>query len=296
MTTTTFQPDYLHSPIALGRFLSGNDELTAISQTSSTTEVNGRTWGHNLDGLYHWVTGYFWTVGSYLLYILCMGDLSKKVWVQSRHALNNASAIKTECVFQNHLLVKSINTHRLDSEDQYLLPQMSTTLSTHKTPGMLNMFHSDGICRGMNYWFIHLYFKTRNSFSNVELQLSAVGKQFEQGAPRQAVLLHSLNLPSVYDLLKLNVHQDHSKILVEEKTEEQIITSMQLRSPGMYGIYTSSHQVVYLKIDESRQYLYDPNVGVIKVSTPALFKTAMENYLQSHDITKEIYIDKYTPR
>src|SRR6185369_16926526 len=136
-----------------------------------------------------------------------------------------------------------------------------------------------GICRGMNYWFIHLYFKTRHLFSDVEMQLAAVGKQFEQGASQQAVLLHSINLPSVYDLLKLNVRQDYSVISVEGRTQEQIINAMQMRPPGVYGIYTSSHHVVYIKVDESRHYIFDPNIGVVKVSTPALFKTAMENYL-----------------
>lgn len=298
MTTTTFRSDFLASPASINRFLSGNDEAAAIARAgpSSSTELNGHTWGADLDGLYFWVSGLVLTIGSYFLHAICMSDFSKKVWVQSRHALNNVSAIKAEKVFQNHLLSKSINTHRLDSADHYLLPTMSTALSTHTTPGMLNSFHADGICRGMSHWFIHLYFKTRRSFSNIELQLAAVGKQFEQGAPAQAVLLHSLEPSSICDLLKLNVHRDYSKISTTGKTEEQIIDHIRFRPVGVYGIYTSSHQVVYIKIDESNHYLFDPNVGVVKVSSAALFKTAMENYLQSHDPSKDIYIDQYTPK
>ena len=291
-----FQLEFLLSPSALNRFLSGNDEIAAMAQTVHTAKAQGRSWGPDLDQAYYWITGYFLTVGSYLLSALCMGNLSKRVWVQSRHALQYGEVLKAENLFQHHLLAKSINTHRLDSASQYLLPPLTTTLSTHPTSGQLNLFHSWGVCRGMSYWFIHLYFKTRSSFSNADLQLAAVGKQFEQGAPQQAVLLHALDPSSVYDLLRLGVREDYSKISPHGKTEEQIIGSIRSNPPGIYGIYTSSHQVVYIKVDASREYLFDPKVGIIKISTAALFKTAMEDGLQSHNTVKEILIDQYTVR
>lgn len=274
--------------------------MAAMLQTGSSPSapIQGRSWGPSLDGVYYWVSGYVLTLGSYFLHMLCLSSLSKTVWVYSRHALSHASTLKAETVFQKYLLAKSINTHRLDSSEHYLMPTRATTLSTHATPGMLSLFHSWGICRGMGFWFVYLYFKTRASFTDTDLHMAALGKQFEQGAPAQAAFLHALDLYPAYDLLKLNARED-SKISTSGKTEEQIAASIQAKEPGIYGIYTSahnSHHVVYIKLDAERQYLFDSNVGVVKVSSPALMKAALESPLSHHDSSKEIVIDQYSPR
>ena len=225
-----------------------------------------------------------------------MTGLSKKVWVQSRHVLSDATAIKTSQIFQANLLAKSVNTHRMDTADYFLRAPEKTTLETHPTPETLNFFHRDGICRGMCHWFVHLYFKTRGRLPDIEQHLKAIGQQFEQGASRQSAFLHALGFTPVYDLLHLNVRTDYSQISVTDNTEDQIITKLQLRPPGVYGIYTSTHQVVYIKLSESQQYLFDPNTGVVKVDSSLLFKKAMERYFETHDQTKKIYVDIYTPR
>jgi hypothetical protein len=214
----------------------------------------------------------------------------------SRHAMADATAIKVQKVFQMHLLSRSINTHRKDTSDYYLQAPIRTPFVTHPNPLSLNFFHQDGICRGMCHWFVFLYFKTQGHFADPEQHIRAVGQQFEQGAPCQAAFLHSLSLPPLYDLLGLNVQENNSKINVTGKTTEQILREFQCRVPGVYGIYTSSHQLIYIKIDDNHQYLFEPNTGCIKITSTQLFKNAIERYLESHNNAQEIFIDKYSPR
>ncbi len=279
--------------------MSGYEEVAAIlSRAPGPATVHGHAWSNScidLNEIYFHVSGFFLSLGSYLLHFCSMTDLSKKMWVQSRHTINDATAIKTDKIFQNNLLAKSVNTHRLDRADYFLQPSIRTSLATHPSGGMVNFFHAGGICRGMCHWFIHLYFKSRGQFSNTDEHFRSVGQQFMQGAPDQAALLQSLDLPPTYSLLHLNVRADYSKVKVKDKTNEQIMRGLLCQPPGVYGIYTSSHQVVFIKIDESRQYLFDPNIGVIKVTSLLLFDQAMQNYIDTHDPEKDIIVDLYTP-
>ncbi|MBS0604186.1 MAG: hypothetical protein JSS60_04000 [Verrucomicrobia bacterium] len=299
MTATTFQADSFLNPTSLHRFLSGDSEALDIVRTPQASSL-GRTWNDDswldTDELYYLATNFFLTIGSYILHAVCMYDLSKRVWVESRHAMANATAIKTAKVFRENLLSESINTHRIDTADYFLQPPARTTLATHPTAGSLRFFHQDGICRGMCHWFIHLYFKTRGRITDSDHHMAAIGKQFEQGASRQAAFLHSLDFPPMLDLLGLNVQTDLAKISTTGKTEERIIKEIQVRPPGVYGLYTTTHQLVYIKLDLDRQYLFDPNKGVVKVTSPDLFKKAMERYFETHDHTKEILLDRYSPR
>ncbi len=294
---TTLSP-FLSSPATLSQFLSGNREASEITHPGSApyTSANGEKAPGGWDELYYWATGLFLTMRSYFYHVVGMTDLSKRTWVDSRHAFANATQIKTREVFQKNLLARSINTHRVGSEDFYLRPPEKTTMKTHPVPESLQFFYDKGVCRGMCHWFAHLYFKTRGRFSNPDEHFKSVGRQFERGAPNQAALLQGLELAPVYAHLGFDARLDYSKLSIAGKTHDQCIGLLQLRPPGVYGIYVSNHQVLYIKVDETHQYLFDPNTGAIKVDSPAMLKMAMEPYLTAHDTKNEIYFDLYTPR
>lgn len=302
-TTSSFNPAVLLSAQSAGQFLNGQraaDEIRRYTPAASTTTAHGRNWNSSWidrDEFYSIFWGFALTVASYLLHGLCFRDFSKKVWVMSRHAIDNGMAIKTQKIFQENLLSRSINTHRLDTADYFLQPTMRVPFDTIPNSG-LQFFQEEGVCRGMCFWFVYLYFKTRGQFADVEQHLRAVGQQFAQGAPCEAAFLQSLNpeKPAFNDLLGLTVHWDYSKIRTTGKTIEQIRREFYLRPPGLYGIYTSSHDLIYIKIDENREYLFEPNKGVIRLASTELFKKAMERYFESHDNSIDIVIDKYTPR
>jgi hypothetical protein len=302
-TAIAFTPQVLMTQATVECFLNGEQEAAEISRftppaSTSMSSHHGRLWDAwiDTDELYSLFSSFFLTVASYLFHAVCLIDLSKRTWVMSRHAMADATAIKTQKIFQANLLCRSINTHRKDTADYFLESPIPTPFVAHPNSTSLNFFHQDGICRGMCHWFIYLYFKTQGCFTDPEQHVRAVGQQFEQGASRQPAFLHSLTLPPLYDLLRLNVHQDNSKVRVTGTTPEQVLREFQCRAPGVYGIYTSSHQVVYIKIDDSRQYLFDPNIGCLKITSTQLFKNAMDRYFETHDNTRDILIDRYSPR
>jgi hypothetical protein len=302
-TTAVFNPQVLLTPTTIAHFLNGEQEAAEIARfvpptSTSTSALHTHFWDAwiDTDELYSLFSSSILTIASYLLHAVCLTDLSKKTWVMSRHAMADATAIKTQKIFQANLLSRSINMHRKDTSDYFLQKPIRTSFVTHPDSTSLNFFHQEGVCRGMCHWFIYLYFKTQGRFTDLEQHVRAVGQQFEQGASRQPAFLHSLTLPPLYDLLRLNVHQDNSRISVAGKTPELILREFQARVPGVYGIYTSSHQVVYIKIDDNRQYLFEPNTGCLKITSTQLFKNAMERYFETHDNTRDILIDRYSPR
>lgn len=282
-------PNFLLSQSHLDQFISGEQEKNSIINTpfSSLAEAKGSSWVHDLKG-------FFLSFVSYLLYAVCLSDFSNKVWVDSRHARHDATAIKADQVFQKHLLCRSINSHRVDSKDYFLLPSCKTTLPTYPTPGRLDFFRADGVCRGMSHWFVHLFFKTKSAFVNSDHHLQAVGKQFELGAPKQAAFLQSLQMPPI-TLPGMNVKIDYAKISVSGKREEEIVREFQQLPSGAYGIYTSTHQIVYIKVDQLKQYLFDPNVGVLKVTSPIVFKKAIHSCLGTHNHAHDVHVDLYSP-
>lgn len=298
MTINTFNPQILQHSATVAQFLNGEQEAAEILRSRSvatTTSLKSRSWAAGNE-LYDFFSSCVLEVASYFLHAICLKQLSKKIWVMSCHAMADATAIKAQKVFRENLLSRSINAHRKDTSDYYLHSSLRIPFATHPDSTRLNFFHQNGICRGMCAWFIFLYFKTQGHFTHPEQHVRAVGQQFEQGAARQPALLHSLTLPPLYELLKLNVHQDNSQISTTGKTQEQILRGIQCRIPGVYNIYTSTHQLVYIKIDDNEQYLFDPNTGCIKLSSIQLFKKAMESYFESHDYTRDILIDRYSSR
>lgn len=267
-TTAVFNPKVLLTPASIAPFLNGEQEAAEIIRRTppASTSHPGHSWDAwiDTDELYYLFHHIILTVASYLLHAICLTDLSKKTWVMSCHALADATAIKTQKVFQANLLSRSINMHRQDTSDYFLQSPIHTSFATCPDPASLNFFHQEGICRGMCHWFIYLYFKTKDQFTDPEQHVRSVGQQFERGASRQPAFLHSLTLHPLCDLLRLNVDQNNSGIGMAGKTPEQILREFQCRPPGVYGIYTSSHQVVYLKIDDNRQYLFDPTMDASK--------------------------------
>jgi hypothetical protein len=281
----------VQSQASLRHFLSSQTEEAEILRGGKVQAVYGGCCPL-IEECYYLFCEVVLTIGSHLLHLCGMTDLSKRAWVLSRHAIYDATAMKTHRVFQENFLIKSANTHRLCDESAYLQPATKTHLPTYPVPGMVQWFHSRGVCRGMCLWFVYLYLKTGPKFCDVEQHLRAVGEQFKDGAPVQSVLLQSLQTRPAHELLHLRAQE--SQIATRGQTEDQILSQLQARPPGAYGIYTSCHQVVYIKVDSSRQFLFEPNKGTLKLPSPLLFKQAMEGCLSSHNRSAPLIVDRYT--
>jgi hypothetical protein len=293
MTTRTgFQPQILLNRASVNSFLNGESEAAQIVRYRPIA----------LKPEQYETFNYFYSsivlpLAHYLLRLLCFKDLSKKIWVMSRHAIDNETALKTGKVFGQNLLGRAINTHRKDTADYYLQPSRHIPFLTYPNKDNLDFFQKEGVCKGMCYWFAFLYFKTKDKFTDPVQHIQAVTAQFSKGAPRQAAFLHGLQNKPIYNLLKLDVQEACAKVNPANKTREQICRAFQSRPPGVYGIHTTTpHFVLYVKVDDAHQYLFDPMKGSINVASGALFKKAMDSYFDTHDNTKEIEIDCLSPR
>lgn len=286
LTDTPLTVDHLRT------FFSASQESAAIRQSPPLlpyTPTDGETSFEEISTL---VWGYILTLTSYLFYAIGFSDFSKTTWVDSRHIFANATVVKTARIFQNHLLATSINTHRKDSEEYFLRSDESTPLETHPNNGLLQFFHAWGMCRGMCHWFIHLYFKTHGMLTDSDQWMHALGNQFAQGAPNHAAFLHSLNYPSIKELLHLEIQRDFANVSANQ-TQEEIAQAIMKNPPGIYAVYTSSHCMVFIQLANSA-YFFDPNKGVIKIDSVTILQQALEEHLNAHDNKKDILVDLYS--
>jgi hypothetical protein len=289
-----YTPEVLSSRDSFQRFLSGDEAAAALRPGQHNLAHRWDATDFEVKEYCHWATTLFLTAVSYLLQGLCLTSLSNRVWVLSRHELAEARFAKAVRVFQDNLITRSINAYR--EEDAEFYSQIPTSITASPEPRPLN-FESFGLCRGMCYWYMHLFFKTQLRFVDPIEHLRALGDLFAQGAPIQAVLLHALPTEDdfLYEMADLDVEEGHAAIPTKDKRDEALIAEINRLDPGKYYIYTSNHVVVFIKM-ANQQFIFDPSTGTINVTSPLLFQNAMSCYFDLHDREKEIVIDRCMPR
>jgi hypothetical protein len=307
MSTEVFHPDIIRSPALLTRFLSGQKEIAEIltaprtpypSRLSDRWDVSCLT---ELTEIYHLFNACLLAIVSYALYGLCLTSLSKRVWVIHHHEYAQATILNTQKVFKNNFLTSSVNIHAKNTADLYLHRSIAANPADQNS-AEFTFFCSDGICRGMAFWLVYLYFKTRHQFTNPQEHLCALGRQFEQGASRQAALIQTLTslddnfVRNFYPFLQLNCAENYLTIDFLQESQDQILQRIQQCPAGVYALYVGGHMVVYIKDPNGQEFLFDANKGVIRLESTLLFKQATKRYWDEHDPTKRILFDRYTPR
>lgn len=290
---TIYTPEILSSRVSFQRFLSGEEAVATIRPGPHNLAHRWDITDFEVKELCNWGATLFLTAVSYLLQIVCLTSLSNRVWVLSRHQLAEARFAKAAQVFQDNLITRSINTYREEDADFYLQDPSAISFNPEPLPVK---FQQLGLCRGMCYWHMHLLFKTQLRFVDPVEHLRAVGDLFATGAPIQAALLHALPTNDfLYELSGLDVEEEHVSIPTKDKSDEALITELNRLDPGKYFIYTSNHVVTFIKM-AGQQFIFDPTVGTINVSSPLLFQNAMSCYFDIHDREHEILIDRCMPR
>ncbi len=137
--------------------------------------------------------------------------------------------------------------------------------------------HKNGICRGMSYWFIYLYLKTKNQFTDPRIHMAALGKQFSQGGGMDATLLQSISLRNG-KLLNLKIgtqsqgsHEISTPIIKKAVSDwsamgNEIIHQLQNLPVGAYTMFIPCHAMVYIKINQKLGYFFDPNQGILEIN------------------------------
>lgn len=174
---------------------------------------------------------------------------------------------------------KIVNDHPLISQSRLTDPKVKkrTFCGIHNG---VQFGHHQGICRGESYWFLYLYLKTKNQFSDPRSHMAALGKQFETGGGMDPTLLQSINLAKGKLLdLKIGAQTAHARRPIEhlirktpsewKSSPEETIRRLQNLPPGAYETGLPVHQTAYVKIDRNLGFYFEPNRGIVEINGEA---------------------------
>ncbi len=151
--------------------------------------------------------------------------------------------------------------------------------------------HYQGICRGMSFWFLYLYLKTKDQFSDPRAHMAALGEQFKNGGGMDPTLLQSISL-GTGELLNLKIGTQSAvetscRKLIEHTPDRwrsnsaNIVRQLQAMPVGAYAVGLPCHQTAYVKINDQLGFFFDPNHGIIEIQGPDLAQKLYERVSRS---------------
>ncbi|MBI2743241.1 MAG: hypothetical protein HYX48_04915 [Chlamydiales bacterium] len=277
---STFTLDTIHSFDRMKAFLSAEREVEEILRSAESDEPN------NLAGFWN-VTRLVITTPLALilaLFLYCISlilssvqasSLSIQCEILSKHALSGLIELTAVIGYGSKMIAPLYNMYALSASDVYLQPPLtlpSPSLDERmqqvvKDQREIRFYSPEGVCKGLNTWFWHLYSQTKDRISGTDRCLRCVAKSFYPGAQSQPSSLHALYYPEK-NLLGMNrpdVDQSPSHPpsapLTDRSNLTRVIGSLE---PGVYEIWFHFHRMGYLKEGPELGYLVDFNSGVIK--------------------------------
>lgn len=138
--------------------------------------------------------------------------------------------------------------------------------------------HYQGICRGESFWFLYLYLKTKDQFSDPRAHMAALGAQFKNGGGMDPTLLQSISL-GTGELLNLKIGTQSAagttcRKLIEYTPEQwrsrsaDILRQLKAMPAGAYAVGLPVHQTAYVKINDQLGFFFDPNRGIEEIQGP----------------------------
>ena len=156
------------------------------------------------------------------------------------------------------------------------------------------LYAESGVCRGSSIWFIHLYFKTLDSFKDPKHHLIALASQFKTGAPSQAGLLQALS--SGEKLLELEKQKmKTSKVSLYELDSNLDSANKKINSlpNGIYRVGAYRHSMVFVKYSQKESYVWDPDFGLFAMNGDEMLQMIQKHHYKPGDIESHIYFHKY---
>ncbi|MGC2595984.1 MAG: hypothetical protein WA347_06870 [Rhabdochlamydiaceae bacterium] len=170
-----------------------------------------------------------------------------------------------------------VNTHPSIPESRAAEKVRKRTYS-HLQNNEIKFNHKKGICRGMSFWFVYLYLKTKNQFPDPRAHMAALGEQLINGGGMDPTLLQTLKLRKGKLLnLKRGTQPIHSTTvdypikLIEHPTHRwkanstEMIGQLKTLPPGAYSVGIPYHQMAFVKIDDRLGYFFNANKGIIEI-------------------------------
>lgn len=292
---SSFSPEIFESVHTLRAYLTGQEAISEIHRMAHSpippagSKLNGR-WEVVKWELYaaaQELFSIYLTAVSHLFDCAGATELSKRYYVAFRHAKAPTFFLGHYHRMRNNFLMSSLNTHRSDTADLYLHPPLLPgTAQRFEIDGKgVEFFHPKGVCRGMVNWFLYLYFRTQDHFSDPDEHIKAVTKQFESGAPKEASLLQGLHAEATSQLLDLDQELDVLQYDPVHQTDQQIAEQLCSLSPGVYVLYSSSHCVNWIHLKGGQGYFYDPSCGSDRILSVEDLALCLRELSKTHTTT-----------
>jgi hypothetical protein len=257
---TTFNPAILNSFENVQSFLEGRTAVQAVlAFEPEKTHVLDSRWTVVwivVKAPFEWIFCVFLCALSCLLSCVGATDLSTRCDLLSGHLLADQERLYLHAFYGRDYIASSVGFHQWSTSDFYLQPSVLVESVDPKIKECVNsektevrFYHSRGVCHGMSDWFAYLFFKTADQFTDPALHMQALTKLFEEGAPKEAALLHSLNdNDNATKLLGL----ERSQCLLEDNTPF-----------GLYAVNLKHHRMNYIKSGEGLHFLFNPAGGTV---------------------------------
>ncbi|MBY0528811.1 MAG: hypothetical protein K2P51_01325 [Rhabdochlamydiaceae bacterium] len=214
---------------------------------------------------------------QYLAQSVGAENLAKRCKIHCFHLEKDQKNLQIFQKYGSKFLFPTLNTHRRDTEDLYLIPAQPHLDQPNSPFISFHFYHPKGICRGIGDLFFFLYLKAQNQFKSSENLILAVAKVFERGAPREAALLQSMKIKDVNEALKI---KPRFVAAFEQPQKDLLQLSKYLFTlpQGEYAVtaFFAGHRLNFIRSINSRRYLIDPTYGVFSFSD----ETELATYLK----------------
>lgn len=150
---------------------------------------------------------------------------------------------------------------------------------------------SEGLCRGACLWFIFLYLKTKEKFTDPLNHLLAVSGQFKTGIPKQAALLQSLE-KSFLNFETTTLKNQSISLYELDLDRESALEKLQSLNNGIYRMGLLNHSIVYIKVN-GMGYQWDPEYGLLAVTEKQLLDLILTDYYQPGNSDSQVYVESY---
>lgn len=167
-------------------------------------------------------------------------------------------------------------------------------LFNEKTLPLLNQvefFRPRKLCKGSTLWFIHLFMKSRGYFDNVEHHAMAVAEQLRKGVPSQGILLQALS--DVTNLLHRNTTRLEGHTVATDCSRSDALQKVETLPPGLYKVNVYNHAFAYIKTEEEKGYIFNPNFGLLHLNSEEMLDMVYAYHYNKDNSSEALSFDQY---
>jgi hypothetical protein len=236
-------------------------------------------------------------------YSLGATSLGLRLMVQTKYILGNEERLIGSFIYGSNILVPTLNwLSPKEAEEIYTHPPVPLSdvpetikhrFHSYISNKQIDFSHIEGQCAGLSNLFSYLFFQTRHFYQDEEHLLVAIASKINNGAGKEAALWQlaqtefasNSNGDSGYFLDPLLGLKKVSQLFIDEPNIKKLTAFFTLAKPGLYRLITldgkTGHRMCFYKGSQSN-YAFDPNIGLIKLSSDEELKEWIEQILGEH--------------